>query len=173
MLTDYHLIKEAFQKVELSSRYTNTKLQKVSKLTRIDAKIAKMGEKIFGEDDVLVRNGDCGCEGMAVGHYNEFHRLMRSAYYKTSNRASKRQLGEILKYNSNQVIDLLIAANEKPIDPIEIFKLATMNIVTEFTVGKKYEFSDPDFKVIFKSIETIMNNIDSRIKSKVFHVRIS
>ena len=85
---------------------------------------------------------------------------------------SKDQLDEIIESNAAQLLDVFKSYNGKIFDPHEIFRAATLNIVTQFAVGKKYELEHPDFKVLCHTMDLIMNNIDSRIISKALHVRL-
>lgn len=106
IITDYQFIKEAFSKKELSSRFVTDKLLQVGKLLRKDLNLAKTAEYIMGPSDPLLQNGDCGCDGIAGGPYNNFHRAMRRAYYAVSG-LGQSNVSEIIAYNSDQVCDTI------------------------------------------------------------------
>lgn len=105
VIADYELIKEAFSKKEVSSRLVTDKLDAVSRLIRKDIGIAKMAERILGKDDPLVKNGECGCDGIAGGPYNDFHRAMRSAFASVSTVNQNSYVSDIINSNASQVTD--------------------------------------------------------------------
>lgn len=110
ILTDFDVIKDAFSRVELSSRFVTEKLSKVGRLLRKDWKLQELSARILGARDSLITNGDCGCDGIAAGPYNDFHRAMRKAYHCLTNVSKNGAMHEIIDEHTNQMTDAISKA---------------------------------------------------------------
>ena len=195
ILTDYDVIKEAFSRVELSSRFVTEKLMRCGKLLRKDWKLKEISAAILGENDSLITNGDCGCDGIAAGPYNDFHRAMRRAYHCLANVSKNGEVHEIIDEHTLQMTEAITKAMKKSrpdfnnsfflmeetfyfnnfldpqgIDPILIFQHGTMNIVTQYTLGKKYDMNDPEFQALAKAAQTIIDHVPHRFVGKILEV---
>lgn len=82
----------------------------------------------------------------------------------------KQRIQEITTASAKSVCELIQSESKlKPegFDPREIFTLGTLNVVSDFTFGKKYELNDPEFDEIAVAVEGFFNNIISSIKFRL------
>ncbi|CAG5112166.1 Oidioi.mRNA.OKI2018_I69.chr2.g6409.t1.cds [Oikopleura dioica] len=148
VITDYEIMKDAFNKVELSSRFVNKKLVQASLIMRAQQGLAAVAKAILGENCPFFKNGDTGTEG-------------------------SEQMEEMLSINADDLCSAILAqsgeGNGKAFDPRVLFMNATLNSLTEVALGKRLDINDPEFESLADNIKTILGNVQHRVLTKVIH----
>jgi cytochrome P450 len=170
VITDYEIMKDAFNKVELSSRFVNDKLVQASLIMRAQQGLASVAKSILGENCPFFANGDTGTEGLSTGHYDEFHKSIRRGLSKSFIRGGE-QMEEMLSLNADDLCTAILeqTSADKPFDPRAVFMNATLNSLTEVALGKRLDINDPEFEAVAENIKTILGNVQHRVLTKVIH----
>ena len=87
-------------------------------------------------------------------------------HHATARLVGKKRIQEITTASAKRVCELIRSESKltpEGFDPRQIFTLGTLNVISDFAMGKQYDLDDPEFGEIVVAVDRFFANLMSSI----------
>ena len=68
----------------------------------------------------------------------------------------KKSLAPKINEEAEYISEEITKSNEFPFNPVHIFRTATSNIICQLVFGRRFEYDDPDFQRVLRSLNNLL-----------------